>query len=30
MKILIEVFSALGCSKRAQTRQALKSVAEEQ
>ena len=29
MKILVEVFSAPGCAKCAQTRQALKSVAEE-
>ena len=29
MKILIEAFSAPGCAKCAQTRQALKSVAEE-
>ena len=29
MKILIEAFSAPGCSKCAQTREALKSVAEE-
>ena len=29
MKILVEVFSAPGCAKCAETRQALKSVAEE-